>query len=93
MEIEVAKFPIKSINDSREYKSIILPNQLQVLLIYDSKTDKSATSLDVNVGQIDDGIKRYLIQCKIKAKAWLIFLNTCYLWEQKNILFKMNIVK
>lgn len=40
----------KSANDSREYKSFSLPNQLRVLVISDPNTDKAAASLDVHVG-------------------------------------------
>ena len=45
---------IKSENDSREYRYITLPNQLKVLLVSDSKTERSAASLDVNVGSRQD---------------------------------------
>ena len=45
---------IKSISDPRTYKTITLPNKLDCLLISDKDTDKSAASLDVNVGQIND---------------------------------------
>ena len=37
-------------SDKREYKLITLPNKLQALLISDPEADKSAASLDVNVG-------------------------------------------
>ncbi|WP_432472420.1 insulinase family protein [Amphritea sp. HPY] len=40
----------KSPNDSREYLSFTLPNQMKVLVISDPETDKAAASLDVNVG-------------------------------------------
>lgn len=45
---------IKSENDDRLYRYIVLPNQLRVLLISDAHTDKAAASLDVNVGSGDD---------------------------------------
>ncbi len=45
---------IKSENDSRQYRYITLPNQLKVLLVSDSKTERSAASLDVHVGSGQD---------------------------------------
>jgi len=36
----------------REYRSLILPNSLKVLLISDPTTDKAAASMDVYVGTI-----------------------------------------
>ncbi|WP_372741939.1 insulinase family protein [Neptunomonas sp.] len=41
---------IKSPNDSREYHSITLENNLRVLLISDPDTDKAAASLDISIG-------------------------------------------
>lgn len=41
---------IKSENDKRNYRYLVLDNQLRVLLISDSATEKSAAALDVNVG-------------------------------------------
>ena len=43
---------IKSPNDKRDYRGLILHNKLKVLLISDPTTDKSAASLDVNVGKL-----------------------------------------
>lgn len=40
----------KSENDKREYRYLVLDNQLRVLLISDPATEKSAAALDVNVG-------------------------------------------
>lgn len=40
----------KSENDKREYRYLVLENQLRVLLISDPVTEKSAAALDVNVG-------------------------------------------
>lgn len=40
----------KSPNDSRDYLSFTLPNQMKVLVISDPATDKAAASLDLNVG-------------------------------------------
>ncbi|CAG8464961.1 16775_t:CDS:10 [Cetraspora pellucida] len=44
----------KSENDDREYRLIVLPNDLEALLISDSETDKSSAALGVHVGQIND---------------------------------------
>lgn len=41
---------IKSENDKRNYRYLTLDNQLQVLLISDPTTEKSAAALDVNIG-------------------------------------------
>ena len=41
---------IKSPNDSREYKTMALDNQLRALLISDMQSDKGAASLNVQVG-------------------------------------------
>ncbi|XP_031777802.1 insulin-degrading enzyme isoform X2 [Nasonia vitripennis] len=45
---------VKSPNDKRDYRGLILHNKLKVLLISDPMTDKSAASLDVNVGYLSD---------------------------------------
>ena len=45
---------IKSPNDTRDYLSLTLPNQLEVIVISDPETDKAAASLDVNIGSSDD---------------------------------------
>jgi insulysin len=37
-------------SDLRKYRTITLKNELKVLLIHDPEADKSAASLDVNVG-------------------------------------------
>ncbi|CAG8625900.1 11505_t:CDS:10 [Acaulospora morrowiae] len=51
----VFNIPIeKSENDDREYRLIKLANELEILLIHDPKTDKSAASMDVHVGDIHD---------------------------------------
>ena len=44
----------KSANDDRAYRYLVLSNKLRILLISDPKTDKSAVSLDVNIGSKDD---------------------------------------
>lgn len=45
---------IKSPNDTREYKTLILPNQLEVLVISDPDSEQAAVSLDIATGQIND---------------------------------------
>ncbi|XP_077297862.1 insulin-degrading enzyme-like [Arctopsyche grandis] len=44
----------KSSEDRREYRGIQLRNRLKVLLVSDSKTDKSAAALSVAVGHLSD---------------------------------------
>ena len=44
----------KSPQDDRQYRGLILPNGLKVLLISDKTTDKSAAALDVNIGHMVD---------------------------------------
>jgi protease-3 len=56
---------IKSPNDNRQYKVITLPNQLEVMLVSDPSTEKSAASLSVGVGLLQDpqtqqGMAHYL---------------------------------
>jgi len=45
---------VKPLNDKREYKRVVLPNGLQILLISDPDTDKAAASMDVSVGSFSD---------------------------------------
>ncbi|CAH9134956.1 unnamed protein product [Cuscuta epithymum] len=40
--------------DKREYKRVVLPNSLEVLLISDPETDKCAACMDVGVGAFSD---------------------------------------
>ena len=40
--------------DTRAYRVIRLPNQLEAMLISDPETDKSSAALDVNVGYYND---------------------------------------
>ena len=49
---------IKSKNDTRIYKSITLPNKLNCLLISDKDSDKSAASMSVCVGALEDPYER-----------------------------------
>lgn len=41
---------IKSENDDRLYRGLVLANKMRVMLISDQTTDKSAVALDVNIG-------------------------------------------
>ncbi|EDO18726.1 hypothetical protein Kpol_1055p83 [Vanderwaltozyma polyspora DSM 70294] len=45
---------IKPDLDDRSYRFIELPNKFKALLIHDASTDKSAASLDVNIGAFQD---------------------------------------
>lgn len=45
---------IKSPEDKREYRGLLLKNGLKILLISDPKTDRSAAAMDVNVGHLQD---------------------------------------
>ncbi|XP_011877957.1 PREDICTED: insulin-degrading enzyme isoform X2 [Vollenhovia emeryi] len=45
---------IKSQNDDRLYRGLVLANKMKVLLISDSTTDKSAVAMDVNIGYMCD---------------------------------------
>ncbi|XP_076245093.1 insulin degrading metalloproteinase isoform X2 [Calliopsis andreniformis] len=45
---------VKSSNDKQFYRGLLLSNKMKVLLISDPETDKSAASLDVNVGFLND---------------------------------------
>lgn len=44
----------KSASDPRLYRSIVLPNKLQALLIHDPSTDKAAAALDVHIGSFSE---------------------------------------
>lgn len=41
---------LKSKEDKRLYRGLVLSNELKVLLVSDPSTDKSAAAMDVNVG-------------------------------------------
>ena len=45
---------IKSKNDQREYNVIVLPNQIEILLISDPLTERSAVALAVKAGSYDE---------------------------------------
>jgi protease-3 len=56
---------VKSPNDKRLYKSIILDNQLEVVLVSDPSIEKSAAALSVKVGSFQEpkefgGLAHYL---------------------------------
>ena len=44
----------KSPADHRDYRSVVLPNKLQALLIHDVNTDKAAACLDVKIGSFSE---------------------------------------
>ncbi|MGS2719775.1 insulinase family protein [Paraglaciecola aestuariivivens] len=48
------KVPIISENDDRDYASLQLPNGLEILLVSDPSAEKSAASLSVGVGALQD---------------------------------------
>ncbi len=50
--IRVHENIIKSDNDKRNYRGLELDNEMKCLLINDPKTDRSAASVDVNIGII-----------------------------------------
>jgi len=43
---------IKSAEDKRLYRCLELQNDMKVLLVSDSSTDKSAASVDIKVGKL-----------------------------------------
>jgi hypothetical protein len=43
---------VKSPSDKREYRALILPNKMKVMLISDPKTDMSAASMSVAAGEL-----------------------------------------
>ena len=56
---------IKSPNDQREYRVLTLDNNIEIMLVSDPNTDKSAASLSVGVGLLQDpetqqGMAHYL---------------------------------
>ena len=42
----------KSVRDDRHYRGLVLENNMKVLLISDSRTDKSAAAMDVHIGML-----------------------------------------
>jgi hypothetical protein len=49
--VKVIDSIVKSASDNRNYRALVLPNELQVMLISDMETDRSAASLSVAVGK------------------------------------------
>ncbi|KOX69206.1 Insulin-degrading enzyme [Melipona quadrifasciata] len=45
---------VKSPNDKREYRGLLLFNKMRVLIISDPSTDKSAAALNVNIGNLSE---------------------------------------
>lgn len=43
---------IKSENETRDFKYIVLPNNMKCMLISDPTADKSAASIEVQVGSL-----------------------------------------
>ena len=65
IEQQVAGQVLISPNDERQYKTLVLPNKLEVILVSDPTTEKSAASLSVGVGLLQDpmsqqGMAHYL---------------------------------
>ncbi|TPX51820.1 hypothetical protein SeMB42_g00517 [Synchytrium endobioticum] len=52
--VQVFEDIVKSQADDRSYRLITLPNKLDILLISDPSTDKSAAAMDVHVGHLVD---------------------------------------
>jgi insulysin len=63
----------KPLLDTRTYRVIRLPNQLQALLIHDPETDKAAAAMDVNVGSMADPEE---MQGMAHAVEHLLFMGT-----------------
>lgn len=62
---QVAGEVIVSPNDTRAYKTLVLPNQLEIMLVSDPSAEKSAAALSVGVGLLQDpmsqqGMAHYL---------------------------------
>ncbi|KAL5708137.1 insulysin [Ranunculus cassubicifolius] len=53
-KIPESEIIIKPRTDKRQYRRIVLPNSLQVLLISDPETDKAAASMSVSVGSYSE---------------------------------------
>ena len=51
---DVVQQPVKSPNDVYQYRLLVLPNKMEVLLISDPDAPKAAASLDVLVGSADN---------------------------------------
>ena len=51
----------KSVEDKRNYRCLLLKNQMKVVLISDPTTDKSSASIDVHVGKSVTNCPEYLL--------------------------------
>jgi len=45
---------IRARSDKRQYRRVVLPNALEILLISDPNTDKAAACMEVEVGSFSD---------------------------------------
>lgn len=96
---------VKSEQDKREYRGLLLNNEMKILLVSDSSTDKSAAAMEVNVGKDFQYLHNYVkynsllflffdqdtcVTPKIYQDL-LTFVNTCFFWELRNIQWRMNI--
>lgn len=63
--------------DSRTYRVIRLPNQLEALLVHDAQTVKASASMDVNVGNFSDESARdsFCLSGYNKKQQWYTDLN------------------
>ncbi|XP_065349177.1 insulin-degrading enzyme-like [Cloeon dipterum] len=52
--VKIFKNITKSKEDKRDYRGLILDNELRVLLISDPKIDKASAALSVNIGELSD---------------------------------------
>ena len=65
----------KSPNDEREYAAVTLDNGLQVLMVSDATTEKSAAALSVGVGAF---------QIPWTFRGWLTTSSTCCSWARNH---------
>lgn len=74
---------IKSEEDQRQYRALVLNNDLKVLLISDPATDKSAAALDVHVGEWLCSLLLQLLWSRItyNAFAWWMVMAASSLWH------------
>ena len=54
---DTSQIVVKPQNDKRLYKTLVLPNQLRVLLISDPQATEAAAAMDVNAGSFNDPIE------------------------------------
>jgi hypothetical protein len=90
---------IKSAEDKRLYRGLELHNGMRVLLVSDPTTDKSAASMDVNVGQFTHiGSRRHkkrlhgyrYLLCSITSAVSLQFLPKKFLICIVNTLYRVR---